>query len=207
MDLVYDFNLGPEPAVSPGVDTSTVFGMITTPSQSDESLTPISDAQIKFFSISQQFNVESDTDGLYSVNVPLGTYIIQVNADGYNKLTISGVQVASTGASVNAVLHGAATGIARERKSMQPGRPVLSAAYPNPFNPSTTIRFSIPRAAYVALRIFNAEGKEVARLMSGKMIAGEYSTEWNASGFPSGVYCCRLEAGGLMETKKLVLLK
>jgi hypothetical protein len=207
LDLVYDFDLTPEPAISPGVDTSTIFGTITTPSQSDESLTPVSDAQIKFASISQQYNVKSDTGGLYSVNVPLGTYIIQVNADGYNKLTISGVQVSSAGASVNAVLQSAATGIARERESLQPGRPVLSAAYPNPFNPSTTIRFSIPRTAYAALRIFNAEGKEVARLMSGKMVAGEYATEWNASGFPSGVYCCRLEAGGLMETRKLVLLK
>jgi hypothetical protein len=207
LDLVYDFDLTPEPVVPPGVETSTVFGSITTPSHADESLTPVSNARIKFASISQQYDVQSDTSGQYSMNVPLGTYIIQVNADGYNKLTLSGVQVASSGASVNAVLQSASTGIDRERASWQPGRPILSEAYPNPFNPTTTIRFSMPRTAYAALRIFNAEGKEVARLMSGKINAGEHSMEWNASGLTSGVYCCRLEAGGLTETRKLVLLK
>ncbi len=83
----------------------------------------------------------------------------------------------------------------------------LSQNYPNPFNPSTTIQFSLPKASYVTLNIYNSIGQEVAQLVSKQMNPGTYSTEWNASGFASGVYYYRLEAGSYVETKKLVLLR
>jgi hypothetical protein len=207
MDLVFDIDLTPELTAAPTGDSSTVFGEITTPSQSDESLTPVSNAQIKLASISQQYDVKADTSGRYSVTLPLGTYIIQVNADGFNKMTISGVQVASSGASVSAVLRSASTGIVREREGIQPERPILSAVYPNPFNPRTTIRFSMPRTAHANLKIYNALGREVAWLVSQEMDAGDHATEWDADGLPSSVYYCRLETCGLTETRKLVLLK
>jgi hypothetical protein len=83
----------------------------------------------------------------------------------------------------------------------------LSSNYPNPFNPSTTIKFSIPHEAHVSLAIYNTIGKKVAQLISKEMSAGVYSTEWNASGFANGVYFYRLQAGLFSDTKKLVLLK
>jgi hypothetical protein len=79
--------------------------------------------------------------------------------------------------------------------------------YPNPFNPSTKIRFSLPRASNVLLRIYNTLGQEVTQILSQHLNAGSYTTEWNASEFPSGIYYCRLEADGFVETKKLVLMK
>jgi aryl-phospho-beta-D-glucosidase BglC (GH1 family) len=79
--------------------------------------------------------------------------------------------------------------------------------YPNPFNPSTTISFSLPSEYFVKLKIFDAIGREVATIFSGKLEAGKYTRQWNAEGFPSGVYFSRLEAGSFVDVKKLVLVK
>ena len=79
--------------------------------------------------------------------------------------------------------------------------------YPNPFNPSTAIKFSLPKAMRVSLSIYNSMGQEVSKLISKDMNAGVYTTEWNASGFASGVYYYRIVAGDFVQTKKLILLK
>ncbi len=83
----------------------------------------------------------------------------------------------------------------------------LEQNYPNPFNPTTTISFSIPTKSFVTLKVYDALGKEVAVLVSGELLAGTYSRQWNASGLPSGVYFYTLQAGSLSETKKLILLR
>ncbi|MGD0339700.1 MAG: discoidin domain-containing protein [Bacteroidota bacterium] len=98
-------------------------------------------------------------------------------------------------------------GIKETNAGVIPKQFALKQNYPNPFNPSTTIQYSLPNAAYVTLKICNTLGQEVAQLVSQQMSAGVHSTEWNASGFASGVYYYRLEAGGFVETKKLVLLR
>jgi photosystem II stability/assembly factor-like uncharacterized protein len=83
----------------------------------------------------------------------------------------------------------------------------LHQNYPNPFNPSTIIQYSIPRQTRVTLTIFDILGRQVAQLEEGVKQAGRYEVQWNASGFPSGVYFYRLQAGSFTETKKLLLLK
>ncbi len=83
----------------------------------------------------------------------------------------------------------------------------LDQNYPNPFNPTTTIRFSIPTAEDVSLKIFTLLGEEVATLASGAMDAGTHAIQWDATSQPSGVYFYRLQAGGFVETRKLVLLR
>ena len=83
----------------------------------------------------------------------------------------------------------------------------LEQNYPNPFNPNTTIPFSLVSAAFVSMRVFNITGQEIVSLLNKEMSPGIYKISWNASALPSGVYICRLEAGSLSETKKLVLLK
>ena len=79
--------------------------------------------------------------------------------------------------------------------------------YPNPFNPTTTIRFSLPHTSSVTLKVFNTLGQEVATLVNEEKGAGSYSVEWNAEHFSSGVYFYRLTAEGLVETKKMVLIR
>jgi hypothetical protein len=83
----------------------------------------------------------------------------------------------------------------------------LEQNYPNPFNPTTTINFSLPKSAFVTVNIYNSLGQKVATVMSKQMNAGTHTTEWNASGFASGVYYCQLEADRVVKTKKIVLLR
>jgi hypothetical protein len=90
---------------------------------------------------------------------------------------------------------------------MAPGEFRLEQNYPNPFNPSTTIRFQVPHASNVSLVIYNALGQKVATLFQGEKAAGIFSVKFSASDLGSGVYFCRLQAGELVQTKKVLLVK
>ncbi len=79
--------------------------------------------------------------------------------------------------------------------------------YPNPFNPVTKISFRLPLKSYVSLKVFDILGREVTTIVSEELAAGNYSRQWNAQGFASGIYFYRLQAGSFTDTKKLVLLK
>jgi hypothetical protein len=83
----------------------------------------------------------------------------------------------------------------------------LHQNYPNPFNPATKIKFSLPENADVQLNIFDITGREAASLFNGKLSAGTYEADWNASGFNSGIYFYRLTANGFTETRKMTLVK
>jgi len=78
---------------------------------------------------------------------------------------------------------------------------------PNPFNPSTTISYSLSESGEIKLEIFNVLGQRIEFLYSGRQSAGTHNITWDASAFPSGVYFARLEAGGNSENMKMVLLK
>lgn len=83
----------------------------------------------------------------------------------------------------------------------------LGTAHPNPFNPSTVIEFSLAREARITLRIYNTAGQTVAELVRGVRSAGRHSIVWDARGMPSGVYFYSLRSDGLVETRKVTLLK
>lgn len=87
------------------------------------------------------------------------------------------------------------------------GSYALLTSYPNPFNPTATIRYSIPQTAIVTLEVFDDVGRTVSTLVNEKKDAGEYSVQFDASKLGSGVYICRLIAGNNLLTNKLVLLK
>ena len=85
-------------------------------------------------------------------------------------------------------------------------------AYPNPFNPSTTVSFSVPTSAVVSLQVFDVAGAFVRTLASGRYSAGVHTVSWDGrddvgNADASGVYFCRLRAGNDTVTHKLVLLK
>ncbi|MBN1885248.1 MAG: T9SS type A sorting domain-containing protein [Candidatus Krumholzibacteriota bacterium] len=89
---------------------------------------------------------------------------------------------------------------------------LLRQNYPNPFNPATTIRFDLPRATHVRLRVYNVKGELVATLVNRRMTAGWKEVSWNATddmggAVSSGIYFCRLLAGGFAQTKKMVVLR
>ena len=79
--------------------------------------------------------------------------------------------------------------------------------YPNPFNPTTTISFNLPSKSFISLKIFDLIGREQATIVSEEMSQGNYSRQWNAERFPSGIYFYRLQTGIFSETKKLLLLR
>lgn len=79
--------------------------------------------------------------------------------------------------------------------------------YPNPFNPVTNIKFDIPKAGNVSLKVFDITGKEVAELVNENMQAGSYNYDFDASGLASGVYFYRVTSGSYTNIKKMVLVK
>ena len=79
--------------------------------------------------------------------------------------------------------------------------------YPNPFNPKTVIEYSIPKAQNVSLAVYNLIGEEIARLVYERKPAGNYTIEWDASSFASGIYFYRLQTGDFVQTRKMLLLK
>ena len=80
-------------------------------------------------------------------------------------------------------------------------------ASPNPFNPSTTIPYSLPEAAMVEMVAYNLAGQRVATLVDGYRDAGRHEITWDASGLPTGVYLLNLNAGEFCSTVKVVLVK
>ena len=82
------------------------------------------------------------------------------------------------------------------------------ANYPNPFNPTTTIQFTVPNDGKAIVKIFNMLGQEVATAFSGEVNAGTVNNiSFNASKLSSGVYFARLENSRQVQTKKLVVMK
>jgi hypothetical protein len=86
---------------------------------------------------------------------------------------------------------------------------------PNPFNPSTTIRYDVPTSGFVSLKIFDVLGREIATLVNKTKSSGSYSVNWNPGNLPTGVYFYHLtvlqkeggQAGNYSETKKMILMK
>lgn len=90
---------------------------------------------------------------------------------------------------------------------------MLHQNYPNPFNPQTKIKFDISNPGDVRITVYDSRGKEAETIVNENLQAGIYETIWNASGYPSGVYFCRLELSGnsdgknSFQTKKMILVK
>jgi hypothetical protein len=80
-----------------------------------------------------------------------------------------------------------------------PGSFSLEQNFPNPFNPATTIRFSLPRSSEVTLKVYDTLGKEVAILLNQKFAAGDHEIKWNAGALSSGIYLYRLQANGVVD--------
>jgi hypothetical protein len=83
----------------------------------------------------------------------------------------------------------------------------LAQNCPNPFNPTTEIKYALPKDCHVSLEIHNILGQKVATLIDGQQKAGYKTTRWDASSFSSGIYFYRLQAGDFVQTRKMVLIR
>ena len=96
---------------------------------------------------------------------------------------------------------------AGEDDTAAPSAPTLRPAFPNPFAASTTLAFDLPTPADVTVSIYDVLGRRVETLLSGPMAAGTHHAAWAPAGLPSGLYVVRLEAGDVMQTRRLVLAR
>ena len=94
-----------------------------------------------------------------------------------------------------------------EDDSLLPSGISLSQNFPNPFNPTTNINYTLSESGAVQLRVFDMLGREVAVLQNGVKAAGQYSIRFDASPLPSGVYIYRLKIGNFSITRKMLLIK
>lgn len=99
------------------------------------------------------------------------------------------------------------TGIKDIEAAKIPTEYALRQNFPNPFNPTTTIRFDLPKSSDVNLVVYDLMGREVAHLVKSHMNPGYHAVNFNAANLPSGVYIYRLQAGNFVSVKKLMLLK
>jgi hypothetical protein len=88
----------------------------------------------------------------------------------------------------------------------------LSQAYPNPFNPSASFNLSLAKDQFVSIKIFDIKGEEVYTITEQKLFAGDHTFQWNAvnsrgESVNSGIYFMRADIGGLLETRKMILVK
>nr|MCU0365484.1 T9SS type A sorting domain-containing protein [Ignavibacteriaceae bacterium] len=88
-----------------------------------------------------------------------------------------------------------------------PSAYALEQNFPNPFNPGTTINFSIPAEGFVTLDVYNSIGQKVASLVNETKTAGSYTVGFDASDLTSGIYFYKISSGNFTETKKMILLK
>jgi hypothetical protein len=97
--------------------------------------------------------------------------------------------------------------VKQEQVPLIPDKSILYANYPNPFNPSTTISFSLNKKSHITLDIYNPIGERVARLINEDLPAGPHQVRWNAANLPSGVYVGSLKTNESVFNQKLILLK
>ena len=91
--------------------------------------------------------------------------------------------------------------------SIQPNEFKLNQNFPNPFNPATTISFTLPKKDFASIKIYDSTGKEVSSLINEVKSAGYYEVSFNGSELSSGVYFYKLITSNYSETKNMILLK
>ena len=122
--------------------------------------------------------------------------------DGGGHVTsCSGVQILELNGGMESFI------LRKSPSSVSPMSFSISPAYPNPFNPITTIQFSIPELSRVAVSIYDLQGRLVETLVDEKLSHGNYTVRWNAEGFSSGMYFILLNGSERREIQKIVLVK
>jgi hypothetical protein len=155
------------------------------------------------------FSTVTNTSGIYSIYLPIGTYDVTATVDGYVPQTASGVVISygqTTTQNFELAVVDAVDCVAIESPE------ILLGAYPNPFRFSTDIRYSTRGSAPVLIEIFNSRGQKVATLEESCKPAGTHSLRWDGTGkdgqaVPSGVYFCRMSCGTYKGISRIILTK
>lgn len=145
--------------------------------------------------------------GQYSgLQNPVHPRLIDIDSDGIYEILFKGKQF--DGDEVKWHLYSFTGGIGNVSGDYLPRNPKLSQNFPNPFNPSTTIEFSLEKSGDVKIQIFNIKGQLVETLVDNYKTPGSYSVNWNPSSLSSGQYFYQIVVDGQpVSTKKAIFLK
>lgn len=108
---------------------------------------------------------------------------------------------------IAAIANPITTGLSENSPQALPTQYELNQNTPNPFNPSTTISFSLPKPGFVVLTVYTLLGHQIANLVNAKLPAGKHSVLWLPEGLPTGMYYYRIVSNGFVQTKKMLLTK
>ncbi len=157
----------------------------------------------------------TDEAGNFNIsNLAPGTYTVTVDRFGYQ--STSSISVSPTydsqGNSVPAsaaftIANDSPNGVVVNKTTALPTEYKLEQNFPNPFNPTTTIRFNLPQTVKASLTIYNILGQKVATLVDGVIEAGAHNISWNASNVASGIYFYQVKTDNFTATKKMMLIK
>jgi len=199
----------PPPPPGGGGDSSEVSGQVLGRDATSGELSPVSGAEIRFVSDTQSYLALSDLQGEYRTVIGQGSYAVTVSAPGYQDRSSAGVAAGSGGLIYGTILVKTLTDV--EESPDLPGQFALIGAYPNPFNPTTRIRYTVASGSgtlrHVTLTVHDLLGRELAVLVNEALEPGSYEATFDARGLPSGVYICRLRSGASAESAKLVLMR
>jgi len=201
--LTSNIDIGVVSIFSPGL--TRVSGTVTSPGGDP---VPGSRVVVRTIDGSTVGSGLSDGSGNYSIDaLPVGTLTVHGDRTGYAGVQGTVVIPPNTFLINSNVVLGGTVPTTVETGSGSRFSFELEGNYPNPFNPSTMIRYTIPERTHVVVKVFDILGKEVATLVDEVQDAGRRSVRFNASGRASGLYFYRLEAQGFVEVRKMLLLK
>jgi hypothetical protein len=129
--------------------------------------------------------------------------VIGIHEHGYPYITDEAFQLMQAG--IHWILHEEVS--VEKQQNQMPQQFSLNQNFPNPFNPSTEITFSLEQPEHAMLTVFNALGRKVETLVDQRLSAGVYKLSFDAQNLPAGVYFYQLQAGRFSEMKKMVLMK
>ncbi len=166
----------------------------------------------QYFTLSPFMNVTLTSMTQVPASAPSGAYTF-IGRVGYPTMYITGTFVfykEGTAAGTMNLDEWTTTDLAFADEAIEivslPDEYELGAAYPNPFNPSTTIRVALPEASDLAVSVFNVMGQQVAELANGRYVAGEHTLTFDASNLASGLYFVRATVPGQMNATQKVML-
>ena len=202
---IYTADVMSAPAFSPILTKLTITGMISGVVRKQDN-TAIAGATVTAGTVSATTN----SIGAYTLIIPIGTYSVTASATGYQSNTVENITVnENLTTTVNFTLTPGSSG---EDNNLPVVATQLSGNYPNPFNPSTTIRYSVKDPADVRIEIYNLKGQLVKTLVNEQQNTGHYTVIWNGKdsagrNVGSGVYLYRMQAGTYSSTRKMMLME
>jgi len=156
------------------------------------------------------YTATTNNAGAYSIIVPIGIYNVTAAKQGYVTQTQENINV--TANQTTTVNFNLVQGSSNEDDLIPVSATILSGNYPNPFNPETTISYSVKDRSPVRIEIYNLKGQKIRTLVNQDQTPGHYRIVWNGkdesgSSVGSGVYFYRMQAGSYSSTRKMLLME